>query len=147
MASDIRLLLREVDLIAEAQSHPLRNEGCTLGLALANLYVYNNIMSREATRSRTRRRFCYRVAFPAAVTHLTLGSDAYVSCDGRLGAQVDGLLDADVSQGVFSKDRTGVKVGGHEAAEAGQSLTMGERTISDCFLNGNGISSIYELLR
>lgn len=88
--------------------------------------------------------FCHGAA---AVTHLTLGSDAYVSCDGRLGAQVDGLLDADVSQGVFSEDRTGVKVGSHKAAEARQSLTVGERTISDCFLNGNRINSIYKLLR
>lgn len=83
------------------------------------------------------------------MTHLTFGSNAYVSCDGRLGAQVDGLLDADVSQGVFSKDRTSVKVGSHKATEARQSLMMEERTvaISDCFLNGNRINCIYKLLR
>lgn len=85
----------------------------------------------------------------AAGTHLTFGSDAYVTCDGRLGAQVDGLLDADVSQGVFSKDRTGVKVGSHKAAEARQSLMMEERTVvlSDGFLTGNRIHSILKLLR
>lgn len=63
------------------------------------------------------------------MTHLTFGSDAYVSGDGRLGAQVDGLLDADISQGIFSKDRTSVKVGGHEAAETRQSLTIEERSV------------------
>lgn len=66
----------------------------------------------------------------AAVTHLTFGSDAYVSCDGRLGAQVDGLLDADISQGVFSEDRASVKVGSHKAAEARQSLMREERTVA-----------------
>ena len=58
----------------------------------------------------------------AAVTHLTFGSDAYVSVDRCVRPQVDGLLDADISQGVFSKDRTSVQVGSHEAAEARQSL-------------------------
>lgn len=105
------------------------------------------IIDLAATRSRTRRQFCYPVDFSpgaAAGTHLTFGSDAYVTCDGRLGAQVDGLLDADVSQGVFSKDGTGVKVGSHKAAEARQSLMMEERTvaISDGFLTGNRIKSI-----
>lgn len=106
------------------------------------------IINLAATRSRTRRQLCY-TGFFSAVTHLTFGSDAYVSCDGRLGAQVDGLLDADVGQGVFSKDRTSVKVGSHEAAEARQSLMVEERTvaISDCFLNRNRINSIYKLLR
>lgn len=64
------------------------------------------------------------------MTHLTFGSDAYVSGDGRLGAQVDGLLDADISQGIFSKDRTSVKVGSHKAAEARQSLITEERTVT-----------------
>lgn len=67
-----------------------------------------------------------RVRGAAAVTHLTLGSDAYVSVDRCLGPQVDGLLDADISEGVFSKDRTGIKVGSHEAAEARQSLGLRE---------------------
>lgn len=58
----------------------------------------------------------------AAVTHLTFGSNAYVSVDRCLRPQVDGLLDADISQGVFSKDRTSIKVGSHEAAEARQRL-------------------------
>lgn len=58
----------------------------------------------------------------AAVTHLTFGSNAYVSVDRCLRPQVDGLLDADISEGVFSKDRTSIKVGSHEAAEARQSL-------------------------
>lgn len=110
------------------------------------------IISSAATRSRTRRQLCYTVDVPhgaAALTHLTFGSDAYVTCDGRLGAQVDGLLDADVSQGVLSKDRPSVKVGSHKAAEARQSLMMEGRTvaISDCFLNQNGINPIYKLLR
>lgn len=60
------------------------------------------------------------------MTHLTLGSDAYVSVDRCLGPQVDGLLDADISEGVFSKDRSGIKVGSHEAAEARQSLGLRE---------------------
>lgn len=60
------------------------------------------------------------------MTHLTLGSDAYVSVDRCIGPQVDGLLDADISEGVFSKDRTGIKVGSHEAAEPGQSLGLRE---------------------
>lgn len=57
-----------------------------------------------------------------ALTHLTFGSNAYVSVDRRLRAQVDGFLNADVSQGVFSKDRTCIKVGSHEATEARQCL-------------------------
>lgn len=63
-----------------------------------------------------------RVRGAAAVTHLTFGSNAYVSVDGCLGPQVDGLLDADISQGIFSKDRTSIKVGSHEAAEARECL-------------------------
>lgn len=63
-----------------------------------------------------------RVRGAAAVTHLTFGSNAYVSVDRCLGPQVDGLLDADISQGVFSKDRTSIKVGSHEAAEARECL-------------------------
>lgn len=59
-----------------------------------------------------------------AVTHLTFGSNAYVSVDRCIRPQVDGLLDADISQGVFSKDRTSIKVGSHEAAEARQSLSL-----------------------
>lgn len=39
VASDVRLLLREVDLIAEAQRHPLRHGGHTPGLALAALWI------------------------------------------------------------------------------------------------------------
>lgn len=66
----------------------------------------------------------------AAVTHLTFGSDAYVSGDRCLGPQVDGLLDADISQGILSKDRTSVKVGSHEAAEARQGLIIEERNVT-----------------
>lgn len=58
----------------------------------------------------------------AVETHLAFGSDAYVSVDRRVGPQVDWLLDADISESVLSKDRTSVKVGSHEAAEARQSL-------------------------
>lgn len=65
---------------------------------------------------------CVGVHGAAAVTHLTFGSNAYVSVDRCLRPQVDGLLDADISQGVFSKDRTSIKVGSHEATEARQSL-------------------------
>jgi len=60
----------------------------------------------------------------AAVTHLTFGSDAYVSVDGGVRPQVDWLLDADIGQGVFSEDRTSIKVGSHEAAEARESLVL-----------------------
>lgn len=63
----------------------------------------------------------------AAVTHLTFGSNAYVSVDRCVRPQVDGLLDADISQGVFSKDRTSVEVGSHEAAEARQCLVCKTR--------------------
>lgn len=66
----------------------------------------------------------------AAVTHLTFGSDAYVSGDGSLGAQMDGLLNADISQGIFSKDRTSVKVGSHEATETRQSLMTRKTTVT-----------------
>lgn len=45
-----------------------------------------------------------------------------MSVDRRVGPQVDWLLDADISESVLSKDRTSVKVGSHEAAEARQSL-------------------------
>lgn len=58
----------------------------------------------------------------AVETHLAFGSNAYVSVDRRVGPQVDWLLDADISESILSKDRTSVKVGSHEAAEAGQSL-------------------------
>lgn len=58
------------------------------------------------------------------MTHLTFGSNAYVSADRCVGPQVDGLLDADVSQGVFPKDRTSVKVSSHEAAEARKCLVF-----------------------
>lgn len=67
---------------------------------------------------------CIRVRSVTAVTHLTFGSNAYVSVDRCLRPQVDGLLDADISQGIFSKDRTSIKVGSHEAAEARQSLVF-----------------------
>lgn len=73
---------------------------------------------------------CAWVHGAAAVTHLTFGSDAYVSSDGCLGAQMDGLLDTDISQGIFSKDRTSVKVGSHEATETRQSLMIEETTIT-----------------
>lgn len=53
---------------------------------------------------------------------LAFGSDAYVSIDGRIRPQVDWLLDADIGESVLSEDRTSVKVGSHEAAEARQSL-------------------------
>lgn len=53
---------------------------------------------------------------------LTFGSNAYVSVDRRVRTQVDGLLNADISQGVFSKDRTSIKVGSHEATEPRESL-------------------------
>lgn len=69
-----------------------------------------------------------RVHGVAAVTHLTFGSDAYVSVDRCIGPQVERLLDADISQRVFSKDRTSVKVGGHEATEARQCLVYERRT-------------------
>lgn len=69
---------------------------------------------------------CAWVHGAAAVTHLTFGSDAYVSSDGCFGAQMDGLLDADISQGIFSKDRTGVKVGCHEATKTRESLMTEE---------------------
>lgn len=46
VASDMSLLLREVDLIAEAQSHALPNEGYMLDLALANVDIHYNIKSR-----------------------------------------------------------------------------------------------------
>lgn len=41
VASDVGLLLREVDLISEAQSHPLRKEGRkdTCGFSIS-LFVY-----------------------------------------------------------------------------------------------------------
>lgn len=45
-----------------------------------------------------------------------------MSVDRCLGPQVDRLLDADISEGIFAKDRTSIKVGSHEAAEARQSL-------------------------
>lgn len=70
----------------------------------------------------------FRAHGTAAVTHLTFGSNANVSVDRCLRAQVDGLLNADISQGVFSKDRTSVKVGSHEAAEARQSLVCKTKT-------------------
>lgn len=73
---------------------------------------------------------CAWVDGAAAVTHLTFGSDAYVSGDGCLGAQMDGLLDADISQGIFSKDRTSIKVGSHEATETRQSLMIEETTVT-----------------
>lgn len=73
---------------------------------------------------------CAWVHGAAAVTHLTFGSDAYVSSDGCLGAQMYGLLDTDISQGIFSKDRTSVKVGSHEATETRQSLMIEETTIT-----------------
>lgn len=41
--------------------------------------------------------FISRLCGVAALTHLTFGSNAYVSIDRRLGAQVDGLLNADIS--------------------------------------------------
>lgn len=91
------------------------------------------IINVAATRSRTRRQLLHCGCFSCSWTHLTFGSDAYVTCDRRLGAQVDGLLDADVSQRVFSKDRTSVKVGSHKAAEARQSLMMEGRTVAQCF--------------
>lgn len=56
------------------------------------------------------------------MTHLTFGPNADVSVDRCVRPQVDGLLDADISQGVFSKDRTSIKVGSHEAAEARECL-------------------------
>lgn len=40
---------------------------------------------------------CIRIRGAAAVTHLTFGSNAYVSVDRCVGPQVDGLLDADIS--------------------------------------------------
>lgn len=63
----------------------------------------------------------------AAATHLTFSSNAYVSVDRCLGPQVDGLLNADISQGIFSKDRTGIKVGSHETAEARQCLVVSQK--------------------
>lgn len=56
------------------------------------------------------------------VTHLTLGSNAYVSVDRCIRAQVDGLLNADICQGIFSKDGASIKVGGHESTEARKGL-------------------------
>lgn len=61
------------------------------------------------------------------MTHLTFGSNAYVAADRSLGPQVDGLLDADISQGVFSKDRTSIKVGSHEATEARERLDVKDK--------------------
>lgn len=58
----------------------------------------------------------------AAVTHLTFGPNAYVSGDRCLGPQVNGLLDADVSQGIFPKDGASIQVGGHEATETRECL-------------------------
>lgn len=58
----------------------------------------------------------------SAATHLTFGSDAYVSGDRRIRPKVDGLLDADVSQSVFSEDGASIEVGGHEATEARERL-------------------------
>lgn len=73
---------------------------------------------------------CAWVHGAAAVTHLTFGSNAYVSGDGCLGAQMDGLLNADIRQGIFSKDRTSVKVGSHEATETRQSLLRQKTTVT-----------------
>lgn len=58
----------------------------------------------------------------AAGTHLTFCSNAYVTIDRCVRPQVEGLLNADVGQGVFSKDRTSIKVGSHEATETRQCL-------------------------
>lgn len=141
-ASDGGLFLGQVDLIAQTQSHPLRHEGYS-GISLEPVVKYNTTsyitVNFTCFHAKTRQEgawsdgsvrdcglpSCARVHGAVAVTHLTFGSDAYVSGDGRLGAQVDGLLDADISQGIFSKDRTSVKVGSHEATEARQSLMRG----------------------
>lgn len=89
----------------------------SLSIQLNILVVFNQILILPNSLFR-----CIRVRGVTAVTHLTFGSDAYVSVDRCLRPQVDGLLNADISQGIFSKDRTSIKVGSHEAAEAGQSL-------------------------
>lgn len=80
--------------------------------------------------------FSYTVDGTAAVTHLTFGSNAYVSADRCLWAQVDGLLNADISQGIFAKDRTSIKVGRHEAAEARQSLVCQRKARNLCSATG-----------
>lgn len=58
----------------------------------------------------------------AAVTHLTFGPNAYVSGDRCVRPQVNGLLDADISQGIFPKDGASIQVGGHEATKTRECL-------------------------
>ena len=59
-------------------------------------------------------------------SYLAFGSDADVSGDGRVGSQVDGLLYADIGQGVLSEDGASIQVSRHEATEARKGLQVQE---------------------
>lgn len=48
------------------------------------------------------------------VSYLALGSDSHMALDRGIFTQVEGLLDAEVSQNIFSKNGSGVHVGSHE---------------------------------
>lgn len=47
-----------------------------------------------------------------------------MSVDRGIRTQVDGLLNADVGQGVFTEDGAGIQVGSHEATEARKCLVV-----------------------
>lgn len=53
---------------------------------------------------------------------LALGTDPDVAVDWGIRTYVDGLLNADVCKGIFTKYRAGVQVCCHKATEARKSL-------------------------